>query len=74
MALLSAARQAILPRWKGTPTVSYTHLANTGYEELSLSSLSTSDHGQLEQLLDDLNEWAPKEHVSLCLLYTSRCV
>ena len=33
--------------------------ANTGYEELSLSSLSTSDHG--------LNEWAPKEHVSLSL-------
>ena len=30
--------------------------ANTGYEELSLSSLSTSDHGQLEELLDDLNE------------------
>ena len=26
--------------------------ANTGYEELSLSSLSTSDHGQLEELLD----------------------
>ena len=41
--------------------------ANTGYEELSLSSLSTSDHGQLEELLDDLNEWAPKEHVSLSL-------
>ena len=41
--------------------------ANTGYEELSLSSLSTSDHDQLEELLDDLNEWAPKEHVSLSL-------
>ena len=41
--------------------------SNTGYEELSLSSLSTSDHGQLEELLDDLNEWAPKEHVSLSL-------
>ena len=41
--------------------------ANTGYEELSLSSLSTSDHGQLEELLDDLNEWAPQEHVSLSL-------
>ena len=41
--------------------------ANTGYEELSLSSLSTSDHGQLEELLDDLNEWAPKDHVSLSL-------
>lgn len=41
--------------------------ANTGYEELSLSSLSTSDHSQLEELLDDLNEWAPAEHVSLSL-------
>ena len=41
--------------------------ANTGYEELSLSSLSTSDHSQLEELLDDLNEWAPQEHVSLSL-------
>ena len=41
--------------------------SNTGYEELSLSSLSTSDHSQLEELLDDLNEWAPKEHVSLSL-------
>ena len=30
--------------------------ANTGYEELSLSSLSTSDHSQLEELLDDLIE------------------
>lgn len=41
--------------------------ANTGYEELSLSSLSTSDHSQLEELLDDLNSWAPQEHVSLSL-------
>ena len=41
--------------------------ANTGYEELSLSSLSTSDHSQPEELLDDLNEWAPQEHVSLSL-------
>ena len=41
--------------------------ANTGYEELSLSSLSTSDHSQLEELLDNLNSWAPAEHVSLSL-------
>lgn len=41
--------------------------ANTGYEELSLSSLSTSDHSQLEELLDDLNSWAPQQHVSLSL-------
>ena len=41
--------------------------ANTGYEEISLSSLSTSDHSQLETILDDMNEWAPQEHVSLSL-------
>lgn len=41
--------------------------ANTGYEELSLTSLSTSDHSQLEELLDDLNDWAPQQHVSLSL-------
>ncbi len=41
--------------------------ANTGYEEISLTSLSTSDHSQLEELLDDMTEWAPKEHVSISL-------
>ena len=41
--------------------------ANTGYEETSLSSLSTSDHSQLEEILDDLNEWTPQQHVSLSL-------
>ena len=41
--------------------------ANTGYEEISLSSLSTSDHADLETILDDFNEWAPQEHVSLSL-------
>lgn len=41
--------------------------SNTGYEEISLSSLSTSDHSELEQILDDLNEWAPQEHISLSL-------
>lgn len=41
--------------------------ANTGYEELSLTSLSTSDHSQLEPLLDKLLDWTPDEHVSLSL-------
>ena len=41
--------------------------ANTGYEEVSLHSLSTSDHSQLEQVLDRMNEWMPKEHVSISL-------
>ncbi len=40
---------------------------NTGYDELSLSSLSTSDHSRLEEILDAVNAWAPGEHVSLSL-------
>ena len=40
---------------------------STGYEELSLTSLSTSDYGELEPLLDDLLEWTPKEHVNLAV-------
>ena len=41
--------------------------ANTGYEEVSLTSLSTSDHSQLEQLLDEMDTWTPQEHVSISL-------
>ncbi|MEG1808594.1 MAG: TIGR03960 family B12-binding radical SAM protein [Oscillospiraceae bacterium] len=41
--------------------------ANTGYEELSLVSLSTSDHPQLEKLLDELLEWTPGAHINLSL-------
>ena len=40
---------------------------NTGYEEISLTSLSTSDHSQLEQLLDKMDTWTEKEHVSISL-------
>ena len=40
---------------------------NTGYDELSLSSLSTSDHSRLEDILDNLNSWAESDHVSLSL-------
>ena len=40
---------------------------NTGYDEISLTSLSTSDHSQLETLLDDMLEWTPGEHVSMSL-------
>ena len=40
---------------------------NTGYDEISLSSLSTSDHSGLEEILDRMNSWAEKEHVSLSL-------
>lgn len=41
--------------------------ANTGYEEISLTSLSTSDHSQLEQLLDEMDPWTGKTHVSISL-------
>ena len=40
---------------------------NTGYDEISLSSLSTSDYTQLELLLNSMLDWANKDNVSLSL-------
>lgn len=40
---------------------------NTGYDELSLLSLSTSDYPELSRLVDDLNEWAEPNGVNLAL-------
>ena len=40
---------------------------STGYEEFSLSSLSTSDYTNLEELLDRLLDWAEKEHTNISL-------
>lgn len=40
---------------------------NTGYDEISLTSLSTSDHSQLESLLDKLLVWTDKCHVNISL-------
>ncbi len=40
---------------------------NTGYEELSLISLSTSDHPQIEPLLDKLLVWTEERHINLSL-------
>lgn len=40
---------------------------NTGYDEISLSSLSTSDYRDLEKLLNSLLEWTQKDKVSLSL-------
>ncbi len=40
---------------------------NSGYDELSLSSLSTSDHSQIEQILDKLLEYTAEEHINLSL-------
>lgn len=41
--------------------------ASTGYDEISLSSLSTSDYSSLNELLDYLHRWTEKEKVSLSL-------
>lgn len=40
---------------------------NTGYDEVSLSSLSSSDYTQIRGLLGRLTEWSEKENVSLSL-------
>lgn len=40
---------------------------STGYEEFSLSSLSTSDYSRLEELLPRLLEWAEAEHTNISL-------
>ena len=40
---------------------------NTGYDEISLSSLSTSDYSEIEPLLENLLSWTEKNHVSLAL-------
>ena len=40
---------------------------NTGYDEISLISLSISDYSELPRLTDDLLEWTDPAHVSLSL-------
>ena len=40
---------------------------NTGYEEFSLSSLSTSDYSRLSELLPRLLDWAEPEHTNISL-------
>ena len=40
---------------------------NTGYDEISLISLSISDYSKLPELTDNLLEWTDKAHVSLSL-------
>ncbi len=40
---------------------------NTGYDEVSLSSLSTSDYTDVEGLLCDLNKWTAENRVNLSL-------
>ena len=40
---------------------------NTGYDEVSLSSLSSSDYTQIVPLLEKVNKWAKEEKVSMSL-------
>ncbi len=40
---------------------------NSGYDEISLSSLSTSDYTELEAMLDEMLDWTGKKGVSLSL-------
>ena len=42
-------------------------LASTGYEEISLSSLSSSDYSDLEELINFLIEECDKKHVNISL-------
>lgn len=41
--------------------------ANTGFSEISLTSLSTSDHPELEEMLDDLLTWTADRRINLSL-------
>ena len=41
--------------------------ANTGYDELSLSSLSTSDYRKIQPLLEEMINWTEKDNISLSL-------
>ncbi len=40
---------------------------NTGYEEVSLTSLSSSDYHQLKELVDEIIDWCAERHISIAL-------
>ena len=48
-------------------TLAMEMLKSTGHEEISLSSLSSSDYSQLEELIDFLIEECNKKHVNISL-------
>ena len=48
-------------------TQARTLIENTGYDEISLLSLSTSDHPQLEEIMDGLVDWSIENKVNLSL-------
>lgn len=41
--------------------------ASTGYDEISLTSLSTSDYSEIEPLLEEMLEWSEQEKINLSL-------
>ena len=45
----------------------HTLCRNTGYDEISLSSLSSSDYTKIRELLEQLTQWSIDEKVSLSL-------
>ena len=45
----------------------HTLCENTGYDEVSLSSLSSSDYSQIVPLLDRLSNWSKDENISISL-------
>lgn len=45
----------------------HTLCTHTGYDEISLSSLSSSDYTQIRELLTELSKWSVNENVSLSL-------
>lgn len=40
---------------------------NTGYDEISLSSLSTSDYSQINELIDQLHTWTSEQNTGISL-------
>ncbi len=41
--------------------------ANSGYDEMTLSSLSISDYSKIDELTDKFADWTTKNHISLSL-------
>ncbi len=57
-------------RWKDKDVINkqaFDLCVNTGYDEVSLLSLSSSDHPEIHELLKDMLEWTDKEKTSISL-------
>ncbi len=47
--------------------IARTQIENTGYSEISLSSLSISDYSKISELTDKLLDWTPEKMINLSL-------